>query len=196
MRHNLFILGGTWDPQNMQLQGWGTRVPAAEYFKGNREQSNLYIYIYIYSVDNGVRRRYPNRLYDYRLSKLRYICSITDIEPPLLIYQTIIHTHTHTHTHTQAHTCEKRENICIFSKIFSQVGWTCWILRLHLCRGIRALNECPKYDIKNSDGEAPALELWGMWSTSSLPSLTGPLWLGVVAPDRVLYMGQIEMFDI
>ena len=31
-------------------------------------------------------------------------------------------------------------------------------------------NECPKYDIKQSDGEAPLkLELWGMCSTPSLP---------------------------
>ena len=37
------------------------------------------------------------------------------------------------------------------------------------------------------------LELWGMRSTPSFPSLTGPLWLGVVAPDRVLSMGNIEL---
>ena len=28
------------------------------------------------------------------------------------------------------------------------------------------------------------LELWGMQSTSLMPSLTGPLWPGVVAPDK------------
>ena len=28
------------------------------------------------------------------------------------------------------------------------------------------------------------LELWGMQSTPSLPSLPGPLWPGVVAPDK------------
>ena len=28
---------------------------------------------------------------------------------------------------------------------------------------------------------------------NSLPSLPGPLWLGVVAPDRILSMGQIEL---
>ena len=51
-------------------------------------------------------------------------------------------------------------------------------------------NECPGYDTKKSDGEVPAmLELWGMRSTPSLPSLPGPLWPGVVAPDRVLSMG-------
>ena len=39
------------------------------------------------------------------------------------------------------------------------------------------------------------LELWGMRSTPTLP---GPLWPGVVAPDRVPSMYQIEVncFDI
>ena len=61
------------------------------------------------------------------------------------------------------------------------VGWGCRIHRLLLCRG---------YDTKQSDCEVPAvLELWGMWSTPSLPSLPGPLWPGVVAPDRALSMG-------
>ena len=32
-----------------------------------------------------------------------------------------------------------------------------------------------------------------MWSTLSLPSLPGPLCPGVVAPNRVLSMGQIEL---
>ena len=32
------------------------------------------------------------------------------------------------------------------------------------------------------------LELWGMQSTFLLPSLLGPLLLGVVAPERVLSM--------
>ena len=51
-------------------------------------------------------------------------------------------------------------------------------------------NECPGYDTKQSDGEVPAvLELWGMRSTPLLPLLPGPLWPGVVAPDRALYMG-------
>ena len=40
------------------------------------------------------------------------------------------------------------------------------------------------------------LELWGMWSTPSLPLLPGPLWTEVVVPDKVLSIGQIELFDI
>ena len=47
---------------------------------------------------------------------------------------------------------------------------------------------------KQSDGEVPLmLELWGMQSTSSLLSLPDPLWSGVVAPGRVLSMGQKEL---
>ena len=53
-------------------------------------------------------------------------------------------------------------------------------------------NECPAYNTKQSDGEAPVmLELWGTRSTHSV--LPGPLWSVVVAPDRVLSMGQIEL---
>ena len=37
------------------------------------------------------------------------------------------------------------------------------------------------------------LELWGMWSTPSLPLLSGPSWPEVGASDRVLSMGQIEL---
>ena len=49
----------------------------------------------------------------------------------------------------------------------------------NLCRLVRSsFDECPGYDIKHS-GEAPVI-----------------LWPGVVAPDRVLSMGQIEVFDI
>ena len=56
--------------------------------------------------------------------------------------------------------------------------------------GYNPRNECPGYDTKQSDGEVTAvLELWGMRSTPSLPSLPGPLWPGVVAPDRALSMG-------
>ena len=71
------------------------------------------------------------------------------------------------------------------------VGWDCRIHRLHLCRGVRPPpNECPEYDTKQSDGEVPViLELWGMWSTPSLPLTPGPLWPGVVVPNRVLFMG-------
>ena len=50
------------------------------------------------------------------------------------------------------------------------------------------------YDTKQSDNEIPVmLELLGMQSTHSLPSLPGPLWPKVVAHDMLLSMGQIEL---
>ena len=53
---------------------------------------------------------------------------------------------------------------------------------------------CPEYDTKQSDGEASVmLEHCRMQSTPSLlshPDLLGP---GVVTPDRVLSMGEIEL---
>ena len=66
------------------------------------------------------------------------------------------------------------------------IGLGCRIHPLLLCKGARPpTKECPGYDTKQSDGEVPAvLELWGMRSTPSLPSLPGPLWPGVVAPDK------------
>ena len=51
-------------------------------------------------------------------------------------------------------------------------------------------NERPGYDTKQSDGEVPVmLELWAMQSTRLLPSFPGPLWPGMVTPDRALSMG-------
>ena len=76
------------------------------------------------------------------------------------------------------------------------VGWGCRIYRLLLCRRVRTLptNECPVYDTKQSDNEVPVMrELWGMQSIPSLLSLPGPLWPGVVVPDRVRSIGQIEL---
>ena len=63
------------------------------------------------------------------------------------------------------------------SKQIDPVNWGCRIHRLRLCRGVRPPpNECPGYDMKQSDPEVPVLlELWGMRSTPLLPSLPGPL---------------------
>ena len=85
--------------------------------------------------------------------------------------------------------------VAIFRKVTRKwdncpVSWGCRIHWLLLCRGVRPPNESPGYDTKQSDGEVPAVpELWRMRSTPSLPSLPGPLWPGVVAPDWALSMG-------
>ena len=58
-------------------------------------------------------------------------------------------------------------------------------------------NEFPGYDTKQSDGAASVmLGLWGMPSTHFLPSFSCSLCPVVVAPDKFLSMGQIELFDI
>ena len=59
--------------------------------------------------------------------------------------------------------------------------WGCRIHQLHLCRGV--IPSAPM------TGEVPVmLELWETQRTPSLPLLSGPLWPGVVAPDRTLSM--------
>ena len=51
-------------------------------------------------------------------------------------------------------------------------------------------NESPGNNTKQSHCEVPVMqELWGTWSTPSLPLLPGPLWPGMVAPDRAISMG-------
>ena len=58
-------------------------------------------------------------------------------------------------------------------------------------------NECPGYNTKQSDGQALVmLEFGGMSSTSLLPSLPCPLEHGVVALDRVISIGQIELNSV
>ena len=48
------------------------------------------------------------------------------------------------------------------------------------------LNKC--------NDEVPiSLELWGVRSSPSLAPLPGPLWPGMVAPDRILSIGPIEL---
>ena len=80
------------------------------------------------------------------------------------------------------------------SKHLSPVGWGCRIHRLHLCIEVRHHYQCPEYDTKQSNCAVPVmLGHWGMWSTPSLPLLSGSLWPGMVAPDRVLSIGKIEL---
>ena len=68
------------------------------------------------------------------------------------------------------------------------VGWGCRIYQLLLCRVVKKSNKCLGHDTKQSDSEFPG----GMWSSFSLPLLPGSFGTRVVAPDRVLSMGQIE----
>ena len=85
--------------------------------------------------------------------------------------------------------------IIVIQQSFCTVGWGCRIHRLaSLQRGKTPPQWVSWLDTKQSDGEVPVmLEFWGMRSIRSLPSLPGTLWPGVVAPDRVLSMCQIEI---
>ena len=74
----------------------------------------------------------------------------------------------------------------------SPVSWDSRIHRLHLCRGVRPLtNECPRYDAKLSDSDAPVIELRGKWRTFSLALLPGPLWHREVVLVWIPYIDQI-----
>ena len=88
-------------------------------------------------------------------------------------------------------------SLVMFHTFFCLINWGWWKHWLHLCRRVRPpppTNECLGYDIKQSDAEVPVMmELWRMGSTSSLPLLLGPLWPGVIASDKVLSTGQIEL---
>ena len=88
-----------------------------------------------------------------------------------------------------------QENEILVSTHSCPVAWSCRIHRLRLSRGVMPTpNNSPTYDTKKSDGEVPVmLELWGVRSIPSLPSLPGPLWAEMVALDRALSMGQIKL---
>ena len=87
------------------------------------------------------------------------------------------------------------KTVYAFNSMYCPVGCGRRIHRQLLCRGIRPPHiRVPRYKTKQSDAEAPVmLELWVMRSTHSLPSLPDPLYPGLVAPDRVLSTGQIEL---
>ena len=84
-------------------------------------------------------------------------------------------------------------NICKMAQLAGAVEYIDCIF----AEGENSPNQCPVYDAKQSDVETPVmLKLWGIWNTPSLPSLPGSFWPRVVVIDRVLSMGQIELFDI
>ena len=83
-------------------------------------------------------------------------------------------------------TCAK---VVIFY-FFSPVSWSCRIhRRLHLSMTSPFSTNVLDMSFKNlMDEGLKTLELRRMQSTRFWPSLPGPLWLGVVLPDRVLFV--------
>ena len=79
-----------------------------------------------------------------------------------------------------------------------RIWWPSWLGRQNTSTASWQRGKThPGYDTKKPQGEAPVMqELWGIESTPLLPSLSVPLWTRLVAPDRVLSVGQIELFNI
>ena len=74
------------------------------------------------------------------------------------------------------------------TRAYTYTNLGCRIHRLFLCKGVRPPQTIPGYNTKQSDNDVPVmLELWGM------PSRPSSLWPGVVAPDRALSIGLIEL---
>ena len=86
---------------------------------------------------------------------------------------------------------------CILGCLLT-ITWPSWLgLQNTPTASLQRGYEYPGYDTRPSYGEAPImLEHSGMWSTPLLPLLPGPLWPGVVAPDMVLSMSQIELNSV
>ena len=81
--------------------------------------------------------------------------------------------------------------------LVTQSAWAVEYINYFSAEGKPLLNPYLVYESKQSDGEVPVmLELWAMWSIPLLSSLPGSLWLGLVTPDRVLSIGQIEVNSV
>ena len=79
--------------------------------------------------------------------------------------------------------------VACLASIFNHVTYCYWTT--HLQESITSLEHVT---FKQSDDEATAmLELWGKRGAPSSPSLPGPLWPGLVAPDWVLSIDQIVL---
>ena len=81
-----------------------------------------------------------------------------------------VHTHTYIHVNIQIYTfiytqttryTETNTYIYIHT-YYSSFSWSSRIHRLHLCKGLRHTpDKCPRYDIKQSNGEAPVMLEFG-----------------------------------
>ena len=68
--------------------------------------------------------------------------------------------------------------------------------RLHLSRAVRPPQRVSCILHKTAWWWVSSPRVWGNAAYPFIPSLPGPLRAGVVAPDRVLSIGQIELFDV
>ena len=86
--------------------------------------------------------------------------------------------------------------VYIYIYIYIYIRTCVTILNAQSAGAVEHTKECPDMTLKLlwlGCSNAGAL---GMQNTHSLPTLPGPLCLGVEAPDRVLSMGQIELICV
>ena len=132
----------------------------------------------------------PQSWYAIKHNQTKYAHIHIHTHTHIYIY-THSHTHTHTHTHIYMYT---HTHTLLYTHFLVLSAGTVKYNNCVSAEGQDFTNECPRYDTIQPDGEAPVmLEFWRVWCTSLLLLLPGPLWPKVVAPDRVLYMGQIEL---
>ena len=83
----------------------------------------------------------------------------------------------------------------ISSPLWPGVIWLCRLGQLNTPTSSLQRGKTPPENVQDltQNNLMVILELWGMQNTPLLPLLTGPLWLGVVAPDRLLSIDQIEL---
>ena len=81
-----------------------------------------------------------------------------------------------------------------FKNVYCPVGWSWRMHELHHSREVRYPQRVSCMDLKQSNGDVPVMmTLWRRQSAISLPSPPSPLSPWVVAPDRALSLGQIEL---
>ena len=85
-----------------------------------------------------------------------------------------------------------------FKQIIAQLFGGCSIHWLHLCRGVKTPppTSVLVMTLNHQMASLKSVELRGIHSTLSLPLLPGPLLPRVVEPDRVLSMGQTEVWHL
>ena len=96
--------------------------------------------------------------------------------------------------------CCTKSHSSPFFKSCHPSPYCCWSMVYSFIKrrnkpGFSGLIKIPIDMALNHHSKDPFLEHWGMWSTHSLPLLSGPLWSRVVVPIRDPCMGQIEPFE-
>ena len=123
------------------------------------------------------------------------MCHKTNVLHFLFLGETLnFHTHTHTHTHilTAVNFTSWQSHQPFFQAIIFLIHNTNFTpqsacgVDFANCLNAEHSSQCPWYFTKPFDEEPLILELYGMWRIPSLPLLSGPLWLRLIVPVRII----------